>query len=43
MRPPPQIVLEPLAQAHCVVMSIEKLVDHKRQLIAVMVREGSAG
>jgi len=43
MRSPPQIGLEALAQAHRVVMSIEKLIDHERQLIAVMVCEGSAG
>ena len=43
MRSPPQIALEPLPQAHRVVMSIEKLIDHERQLIAVMVYEGTAG
>jgi hypothetical protein len=43
MRSPPQIVPEPLPQAHGVVMSIEQLVDHERQLIAVMVCESSAG
>jgi hypothetical protein len=42
MRSPPHIALEPLPQAHRVVMSIEKLIDHERQLIAVMVCEGSA-
>ena len=34
MRSPPQIALEPLPQAHRVVMSIEKLIDHERQHIA---------
>jgi hypothetical protein len=43
MRSPPQIGLEGVRQAHRVVMSIEKLIDHERQLIAVMVCEGSAG
>ena len=43
MRSPPQIGLEALPQPHRVVMSIEKLIDHERQLIAVMVYEGSAG
>jgi hypothetical protein len=43
MRSPPQIGVEALPQAHRVVMSIEKLIDHERQLIAVMVCEGSAG
>jgi hypothetical protein len=43
VRSPPQIVLEPLSQAHRVVVSIEKLIDHERQRIAVMVCEGFAG
>jgi hypothetical protein len=43
VRSPPLIVLEPLRQAHRVVMSIEKLIDHERQLIAVLLLEGSAG
>ena len=43
MRSPPQIALEPLPQAHRVVMSIEKLIDHERQHIAVVVCESSAG
>jgi hypothetical protein len=43
MRSPPQIGLEALPEAHRVVMSIEKLIDHERKLIAVMVCEGSAG
>jgi len=43
MRSPPQIALEPLSQAHRVVMSIEKLIDHERQHIAVAVCESSAG
>ena len=43
MRSPPQIALEPLPQAHRVVMRIEKLIDHERQRIAVVVCEGSAG
>jgi hypothetical protein len=43
MRSPPQIGLEALPHAHRVVMSIEKLIDQERQLIAVMVCEGSAG
>jgi hypothetical protein len=42
MRSPPQIALEPLPETHSVVMSIEKLVDHERQLIAVMICESSA-
>ncbi len=42
MRSPPQIDLEPLPQAHRVVMSIEKLIDHERQQIAVVVRESFA-
>ncbi len=42
MRSPPQIALEPLPQAHRVVMSIEKLIDHEHQHIAVVVCEGSA-
>ena len=40
MRSPPRIALEPLPQAHRVVMSIEKLIDHDGQLV---VRDGSAG
>ena len=32
MRSPPQIAIEPLPQAHRVVMSIEQLIDHERQL-----------
>ena len=40
MRSPAQIALETLPQAHRVVMSIEKLIDHDRQLV---VRDGSAG
>ena len=40
---PPQIALEPLPQAHRVVMSIEKLIDHERQHIAVAVCDSSAG
>jgi hypothetical protein len=43
MRSPPQIGLKALPHAHRVVMSIEKLIDQERQLIAVMVCEGSAG
>ena len=43
MRSPPQIALEPLPQAHRVVMSIEKLIDHERQHIALVVCESSAG
>lgn len=43
MRSPPQIGLEALPQAHRVVMSIEKLVDHERQLIVAIVCEASAG
>jgi hypothetical protein len=43
MRSPPQIVPEPFPEAHGVVMSIEQLIDHERQLIAVMVCESSAG
>jgi hypothetical protein len=43
MRSPPQIGLEALPQAHRVVMSIEKLIDHEHQFIAVMVCQGSAG
>lgn len=43
MRSPPQIALEPLPQAHRVAMSIEKLIDHERQHIAVVVRDSSAG
>lgn len=43
MRSPPQIALEPLPQAHRVVMSVEKLIDHERQHIAVVVCESSAG
>jgi hypothetical protein len=43
MRSPPQIGLEALPQAHRVVMGIEKLIDHERQHIAVVVCEGSAG
>ena len=43
MRSPPQIALEPLPQAHRVVMSIEKLIDHKREHIAVVVCDSSAG
>jgi hypothetical protein len=43
MRSPPQIALETLPQAHRVVMSIEKLIDHKRQHIAVVVCESSPG
>ena len=43
MRSPAQIALETLPQAHRVVMSIEKLIDHERQLIAVLVCECSAG
>jgi hypothetical protein len=43
MRSPPQIALEPLPQAHRVVMSIEELIDHERQHIAVLVCESSAG
>lgn len=43
MRSPPQIALEPLPQAHRVVMSIEKLIDHKREHIAVVVCESSTG
>jgi hypothetical protein len=43
MRSPPQIGVEALPQAHGVVMSIEKLIDHERELITVMVCEGSAG
>jgi hypothetical protein len=43
MRSPPQIALEPVPQPHRVVMSIEKLIDHERQHIAVVVRESSAG
>ena len=42
MRSPPQVALEPLPQAHRVVMRIEKLIDHERQHIAVVVCEGSA-
>lgn len=42
MRSPPQIALEPLAQAHRVVMSVEKLIDHERQHIAVAVCDSSA-
>jgi len=42
MRSPPQIALEPLPQAHRVVMRIEKLIDHEHQHIAVGVCEGSA-
>jgi hypothetical protein len=43
MRSPPQIAIEPLPQAHRVVMSIEQLIDHERQLIIVRVCESSAG
>ena len=43
MRSPPQIALEPVPQAHRVVMSVEKLIDHERQHIAVVVSESSAG
>ena len=43
MRSPPQIALEPLPQAHRVVMSIEKLIDHERQHIAPVVCDSSAG
>jgi hypothetical protein len=43
MRSPPQIGVEALPQAHRVVMSIEKLIDHEHELITVMVCEGSAG
>lgn len=43
MRSPPQIGLKAVPQAHRVVMSVEKLIDHERQLIAVMVCEGTAG
>ncbi len=43
MRSPPQIALEPLPQAHRVVMRIEKLIDHEHQHIALVVRESSAG
>ena len=43
MRSPPQIALEPLPQAHRVAMSIEKLIDHERQHIAVVVCDSSAG
>jgi hypothetical protein len=43
MRSPPQIALEPLPQAHCVVMSVEKLIDQERQHIALVVCECSAG
>ncbi len=39
---PPQIGLKAVPQAHRVVMSVEKLIDHERQLIAVMVCEGTA-
>lgn len=42
MRSPPQIALEPLPQAHRVVMSIEKLIDHERQHIAPVVCDSSA-
>jgi hypothetical protein len=42
MRSPAQIALETLPQAHGVVMSVEKLVDHERQLIAAMLCESSA-
>ena len=42
MRSPPQIGLEALPQAHRVVMSIEQLVDHERQLIAVTLCESFA-
>ena len=42
MRSPPQIALEPLPQAHRVVMSIEKLIDHERQLFTVRACESSA-
>jgi hypothetical protein len=41
MRSPPHIALEPLRQAHRVVVRIEKLVDDERQL--VMLCESSAG
>ena len=43
MRAPPQIALEPLPQAHRVVMSIEQLIDQERQLVAVVLRKNSAG
>jgi hypothetical protein len=43
MRSPPQVALEAVPQAHRVVMSVEKLIDHERQLIAVMVCESAAG
>jgi hypothetical protein len=43
MRSPPQIGVEALPQAHRVVMSIEKLIDHEHELVTVMVCEGSAG
>ena len=43
MRSPPQIGLEADPQAHRVVMSVEKLIDHERQHIAVVVSESSAG
>ena len=42
MRSPPQIVSKPLPQAHRVVMSVEQLIDHQRQLIVVRVCESSA-
>ena len=42
MRSPPQIGFAALPQAHRVVMSVEKLVDHERQLIAAMLYESSA-
>jgi len=42
MRTPPQIALEPLPQAHRVVMGIEQLVDQPGQLIAVVLCESSA-